>query len=72
MTDFDIDNAAEAAMKFLKRIEQHKARQKRDKYYAEMSMIVGYKETAAIRRSSLDLTRALAEMRKTYRQRKEG
>jgi hypothetical protein len=72
MTDFDIDNAAEAAMKFLKRIEQHKARQKRDKDYARMFGIVGYKETAAIRRSSLDLTRALAEMRKTYRQRKEG
>lgn len=59
-----IKEAKEAAKTFLRRIEEFEERKKTDEDFAKYCDITGYKETGALRRSSLDLTRALSKMRK--------
>jgi hypothetical protein len=54
-------NVAEAeARRFLDAVEAHRARVAKGDVYE----FVGFKESGALRRASLDLTRALSEMRK--------
>jgi hypothetical protein len=45
------------------RIEEHKKRIEHDPEYARYHPIIGGPQTAAIRRASMDLTRALAKLR---------
>jgi len=52
--------AVEECRRFIYKAEDAKKRLKEDKYAG----ISGSKETAAAKRASLDLTRALAELRK--------
>mgnify|MGYP003630433704 CR=1 FL=1 len=59
-----INDAKEIAQRFIFAIEDMHEREKRDEHFRRMMGIVGFKETAAVRRASLDLTRSLAEMRK--------
>jgi hypothetical protein len=60
----NINEAADEARRFLRAVEACNERLDRDPYFARMHEIVGFKETAAVRRASLDLTKALARMRK--------
>lgn len=55
----------EAEMARLHRaIDAHRRRVATDEHYAKYNHITGGPETGAIRRASLDLTRALSEMRR--------
>ena len=60
----EISQAKEVAQRFLLSIEAMELRERLDEHFRRYSNIVGFKETAAVRRASLDLTRALAKMRK--------
>jgi hypothetical protein len=64
MTITEIDNAVNECTRFLVRAKRAKDRIKRDK--AERGEWAGTsgRETAALRRASLDLTMALAELRR--------
>lgn len=64
MQRWAIDEAADAATRFLEAVEAFKEREKEDDYFRRYVGITGFKETAAIRRASMDLTRALATVRK--------
>jgi hypothetical protein len=57
MTEAKIKQAAKAAHEFVRRVALYFAR------YNEDSIMVG-KESGALRRQSMELTRALAEMRR--------
>lgn len=60
-----VQDAMEAATTFLKKAENvldEVERRKGDKGYS--SVFYGSKETGALRRASMDLTRALADLRK--------
>lgn len=60
-----IKRAAEEAQRFLRAIRALADREAADKYAASsLRGGQGIKESGAVRRASLDLTRALAEMRK--------
>jgi hypothetical protein len=59
-----INDAREIAQRFILAIDDMHEREKQDDHFRRMMGIVGFKETAAVRRVSLDLTRSLAEMRK--------
>ena len=63
-----IEEAAAAAQIFIKRLKDlHDVGEYKDRKKHPMQRhwsLSGSKETAALRRASLDLTRALAEMRK--------
>lgn len=65
MKQYAIDAAKEASDRFIDAVDAHNIRAGQDDYFRRMKGITGFKETAAVRRASLDLTRALAEMRKT-------
>lgn len=54
-----IEEAANEAARFLRRVEQWRRRHGDDEY----PPVVGTPETGAVRRASMDLTRALAAMR---------
>lgn len=54
----DILTAEKECLRFLDRLRKVKTRLKDDKY-----TLYGCKETGALKRSSLDLTRSLSEMR---------
>lgn len=58
-----VDEAANEAKRFLDRVRKLKAAVG-STHWNGNEHIWGSKETAAVRRASLDLTRALAEMRK--------
>ncbi len=65
MKRYTIDAAKDAAERFIAAVDAMKEREASDDYFRRyMTTGTGFKETAAIRRASLDLTRALAEMRK--------
>jgi hypothetical protein len=59
-----INEARALAEKLIFAIDAMHEREARDDNFRRMMGIVGFKETAAVRRVSLDLTRSLAEMRK--------
>uniref|UniRef100_A0A6H1Z7V8 Uncharacterized protein n=1 Tax=viral metagenome TaxID=1070528 RepID=A0A6H1Z7V8_9ZZZZ len=59
MQETAIDRCGEYAEEFLRRLWAMKKRFKRDGF----AQITGCKEAAALRRISLDLTRALADLR---------
>jgi hypothetical protein len=56
--------AQDAAKEFLRAIDAIDSRAERDKEFQRMVGIVGYRETGAARRASMELTRALADLRK--------
>ena len=64
MKENTISNAERAAERFLAAVQRHNLRRERDPYYRKNFELTGFRETAAIRRASMDLTRALADMRK--------
>jgi hypothetical protein len=59
MKDEKIAAAEAEAKRFLKRVKEYKERIKADKY-----AIYGSREGGALKRSSLDLSRSLADMRR--------
>jgi hypothetical protein len=60
-----VQEVEEETLRFLKRIREFKTKVMRaDAQGQRMIFITGCKETAALRRASLDLTRALAKMRR--------
>jgi len=59
MRDETIQIAADEARRFLKRVRAYQKRRTHD----NMMLIVGSREAGDVRRSSMDLTRALADMR---------
>lgn len=56
--------AERAARDFLDAVEAMRTRHARDDYFRRMYDITGFKETAAVRRTSMTLTRALAQVRR--------
>ena len=56
--------AEEWAKHFLKRMDALKKRYNEDEYFRRYLSIVNGKETAAVMRTSMDLTHALAKLRK--------
>jgi hypothetical protein len=61
---YKIKEAAEEARRFLRTVDQLEARLKTDPYFnTYVGTGTGFKETAAVRRASINLTRALADMR---------
>jgi hypothetical protein len=59
-----ITEAKKAAKRFLSAVSEFEERERTDDQFRRFIGITGFKETAAVRRASMDLTRALAEMRK--------
>jgi len=59
-----ISEAASACERFMDAVEDYELRMSKDANFARYAGITGFKETAAVRRASMDLTRALAKMRK--------
>jgi hypothetical protein len=64
MKRYTIDDAKAAAERFIATVDAMIEREGSDDYFRRHRAHGGFKETAAVRRASLDLTRALAEMRK--------
>lgn len=65
MKRYTIDAAKDAAERFIAAVDAMNEREAKDDYFRRyMTTGTGFKETAAVRRASLDLTRALSEMRK--------
>lgn len=63
--DINKIHAVESAMdKFNDTLSILHARYARDEHFNQYMGITGFKETAALKRASMDLTRALAELRK--------
>jgi hypothetical protein len=60
MNQWTLTLAMQEAKRFLFKAEHAQTRIKED----DMALITGAKEIASVKRASLDLTRALAEMRK--------
>lgn len=60
----NIEKAKAEARRFLSTVDAYEQRKKHDAYFAGVGGSSGFKESGAVRRASLDLTRALAEMRK--------
>jgi len=58
-----IYEAETEAIRFLKRVSEFKNRLEDDGNFAVFHPITGYKEPSAIKRASLDLSRALSRMR---------
>lgn len=57
--------AQQDALAFLAAIDALQLRESRDDYFNRMRGIVGFKETADVRRASMTLTRALADVRRS-------
>ena len=57
-------DAREAAERFINALDRLEEREETDDYFRRYMNIIGFKETAAVRRASLDLSRALTEMRR--------
>jgi hypothetical protein len=56
--------AKEAALNFLLKVDEFENRLNSDKNFSTYFRICGFKETAALRRASMDLTRELANLRR--------
>lgn len=56
--------AQQEALAFLAAIDALHRRAAKDLHFRQMHSIVGFKETAAVRRASMTLTRALADVRR--------
>lgn len=61
MRRYTIDEVSAAMDRLSDAIDAFKTREDHDDYFRRYVDITGFKETAAIRRASMDLTRALAE-----------
>lgn len=59
-----IDDVTSAMDRLIDAIDAFKTREEHDDHFRRFCGICGFRETAAIRRASMDLTRALSEMRK--------
>jgi hypothetical protein len=59
-----IISAENEAKRFLNAVRKHRERCATDVDFSRNNHICGYRETGALRRASMDLTRALADMRK--------
>ena len=59
-----LDATEEATLRFLRALHAVRDRADKDEYFARHIGIVGYRETGALRRASMDLTRALADLRR--------
>ena len=59
-----IADAKSAAQRLIDAIDDLEAREESDDHFRRYLGICGFRETAAVRRASMDLTRALARMRK--------
>lgn len=64
MKRYTITDAKNAAERFLAAVSEFEERERTDDHFRRFIGITGFRETAAVRRASMDLTRALAEMRK--------
>jgi hypothetical protein len=64
MKQAKIIEAERAAERFLSAVQDHHDRKATDSHYQRFCEMTGFRETAAMRRASMDLTRALADMRK--------
>ena len=56
--------AETAARAFLRAVDDIDTRAESDDHFWRMLGITGFRETAAVRRASMDLTRALADLRR--------
>lgn len=56
--------AKSEAERFLRAVDEFEQRYENDERFKDYMGITGFKETAAVKRASLDLTRALADLRK--------
>ena len=63
ITDTKLARAIEQARQFIIFAEIAQARLRQEKYPGDLARITGCKETGAVRRKSMDLTRVLAELR---------
>jgi hypothetical protein len=63
MNRLDILAAKKEALRFIKCVDRFNCRINEDDNFCKYWNITGGKETAALKRSSLDLTRALSSMR---------
>lgn len=70
MTPLMLNDAIAAAKRFLKAADAAKARYAADKFKPEWD-VPPTREGGAVRRASMDLTRALADLRKTEFQRRK-
>ena len=59
-----ITDAKNAAERLIEAIDAFEAREEADDHFRRMNTVTGVLETGALRRARLDLTRALADMRK--------
>lgn len=59
-----IARARSEALRFIARCDELIKRHAKDEDFRRYMEIVGFKETAAVKRASMDLSRALSEMRK--------
>lgn len=64
MKRYTIADAKEAAERFIAAVEALEAREQADDQFRRFLGMTGFRETAAVRRASMDLTRALTDMRK--------
>jgi hypothetical protein len=64
MNEGKIDAAMQACIDFMQAVEGMRNRRSVDPHFRRMEGIVGFKETAEVRRHSMTLTRALAELRR--------
>jgi hypothetical protein len=64
MKRYTIKDAKNVAKRFLAAVSEFEERERTDEEFRRFVGITGFKETAALRRASMDLTRALAKMRK--------
>ena len=64
MRPVDVFRAEEEARRFLRLVDVFRARVKADNDALHNHLICGSKESGAVKRASLDLTRALSDMRK--------
>ena len=59
-----IARARSEALRFIARCDELIERHAKDEEFRKYMEITGFKETAAVKRASMDLSRALSEMRK--------
>jgi len=56
--------AEKEAQRFLEAVKAYRHRRDTDEYFARYCEMTGGRETATVRRASMDLTNALSDMRK--------
>jgi len=65
MTKKTLRLARQEARRFVEKVKVLEARMEDDHSESEQLLWIGSKESGAVRRSSMDLTRALSDLRKT-------